>query len=55
MEDNKTKQNEVKRKRKSIVRTDRVRDYSCTDKLLKNEEFINRLLAAINNHYLDEK
>ena len=55
MEDNKTKQNEVKKKRVSRVRTDRVRDYSSIDKLLNNEDFMNRLLNGINEMYLGDK
>ncbi|MBH0155997.1 hypothetical protein IHV10_06420 [Fictibacillus sp. 5RED26] len=48
-------QNEVKKKKVSRVRTDRVRDYSNTNKLLNNQEFLERLLGAINKAYLDEE
>lgn len=53
MDNNKTNQNEVKKKLKSRVRTSNVKDYS-SDKILKNDEFLDRLLAAINKAYLGE-
>ncbi|WP_156499156.1 hypothetical protein [Fictibacillus phosphorivorans] len=55
MNNNKTDQNEIKKKRRSIVRTDRVKDFSSIERLLNNEEFMNRLLNGINEAYLGDK
>ncbi len=51
---NKYNQNEVKKKRKrTIIRTDRVKDTSNVSKLLE-DPFLERLLTAINKHYLED-
>jgi hypothetical protein len=54
MINNKTNQNEVKKKKVSRVRTSNVKDFSNIDKL-KSDEFLERLLNKINEIYLGDK